>query len=71
MSACALTAPPPPADPLGEEGTLDELVVALWEGLRADRAVACPVCAAEMTPAYGAHSRAVGGRCSNCATSLS
>jgi hypothetical protein len=49
---------------------LDELVVALWEGLRADRSVACPVCGAEMKPEYGAHARAIGGGCSTCGSRL-
>ena len=70
MTASALVAPPLPPEPLREEGTLDELLAALWEGLRADQAVACPVCGARMTPEYGAHARAIGGRCTACGTRL-
>jgi hypothetical protein len=70
VSAGALMAPLSSRLPLGEAGTLDELVVALWEGLRADRSVACPVCGAEMKPEYGAHARAIGGGCSTCGSRL-
>ena len=70
MTASALVAPPLPPEPLRDEGTLDELVAALWEALRADQAGACPVCGAEMTPEYGAHARAIGWRCATCGTRL-
>ena len=70
MSACAVMAPPSPQDPLRDEGTLDELIAALWEALDADRTVACPVCGAEMKPEYAAHARAVGGRCQACGSTL-
>ena len=70
MTACAPVAPSLPPDPLPDEGTLDELVAALWEGLRADQPVACPVCGVEMRPEYGAHARAIGGRCTTCGTRL-
>ena len=70
MSTCALIAPPSPPEPMRDGGTLDELVAALWEGLRADAAVACPVCGAAMRPEYSAHARAIGGRCTVCGTSL-
>jgi hypothetical protein len=70
MSACAPVAPPLPRAPQRDEGTLDELISALWEGLDAHRSVACPVCAAEMRPEYGAHARAIGGRCVSCGSSL-
>ena len=70
MTACAPIAPPAPPAPICDGGTLDELVAALWEGLRADRIVACPVCGAKMRPEYGVHARAVGGTCSGCGTSL-
>ena len=70
MTACAVVAPPLPPGPLRGEGTLDELLAALWEGLRADQAVACPVCGGEMHPEYGAHARAIGGRCATCGTRL-
>ncbi len=70
MTACALPAPPAPPAPIRDGGTLDELVAGLWEGLRANRAVACPVCGAEMRPEYGVHARAIGGSCSTCGASL-
>jgi hypothetical protein len=63
-------APPAPRDPLGDEGTLDELIAALWEGLDSDESVACPVCGAEMKPEYAAHARPVGGRCQACGSTL-
>ena len=70
MSAGALMVPLSSQLPLGDGGTLDELVVALWEGLRSDCSVACPVCGAEMKPEYGAHARAIGGGCSTCGSRL-
>jgi hypothetical protein len=70
VSACAVMAPPSPQDPLRDEGTLDELIAALWEALDADQTVACPVCGAEMKPEYAAHARAVGGRCMSCGSTL-
>jgi hypothetical protein len=70
LTACTLPAPPAPRAPIRDGGTLDELVAALWQGLRADRIVACPVCGAEMRPEYGVHARAIGGGCSTCGTSL-
>jgi len=70
VTACAVVAPPLPPEPLRDESTLDELLAALWEGLRADQAVACPVCGAKMRPEYGAHARAIGGRCETCGTRL-
>jgi len=50
----------------GARGTLDELIVAVWEGLRAHANAACPLCGEEMKPEYGVHARAIGGRCSGC-----
>lgn len=70
MSASAVMAPPLPRDPLRDEGTLDELIAALWEALDAGQSVACPVCGAEMKPEYAAHARAVGGRCQSCGSTL-
>jgi hypothetical protein len=51
--------------------TLDDLVVGVWEGLSAHRAVACPACGAEMTPRYGSGPAPVGGRCRSCGTTIS
>lgn len=70
MTACALVAPPVPPEPIDGEGTLDELVAAVWEGLRRDQRVACLICGAEMSPDYGVHARAIGGRCTACGASL-
>ena len=57
-------------DLTGEGGTLDELIVSLWEGLSAHRDVACPVCAEKMSPEYGVHARAIGGHCSACSSTV-
>jgi hypothetical protein len=50
--------------------TLDDLVVGVWEGLSAHRAVACPACGEAMTPRYGAGPAPVGGRCRSCGTTI-
>ncbi len=71
MSACAVMAPPAPSgESVRDGGTLDELITALWAGLEAHRPVACPACRAEMKPMYGAHARALGGRCTSCGSEL-
>jgi hypothetical protein len=57
-------------DLVSEPGTLDELVVSVWEDLSAHGAVACPICAGEMSPEYGVHARAIGGRCSACGSTV-
>jgi hypothetical protein len=57
-------------DELGGEPTLDELLSGVWEGLAAQRSVACPACGGAMEPVYGAHSRPIGGRCGHCQTVL-
>jgi hypothetical protein len=54
----------------GGEPTLDDVLVGAWEGLTAHRTVDCPVCGDEMAPQYGAHARAVGGRCDGCGSGL-
>ncbi len=55
---------------VGGEPTLDDLIAGVWEGLVAHATVACPVCAGEMEPAYGAHARPIGGRCRECGSTL-
>ncbi len=70
MTACAVMAPPSPRDPLRDEGTLDELIAALWEALDGHQSVACPVCGAEMKPEYAAQARAIGGRCATCGSTM-
>jgi hypothetical protein len=67
MSACAVIAP---REPLRDEGTLGELIAALWNELKTHHRVACPVCGAEMRPEYSAHAQPIGGRCATCGTSL-
>jgi hypothetical protein len=69
VSALAL-APTRSRDP-GGEPTLDEQITGVWEGLAAHHPAACPLCDGEMVPLYAAHARAVGGRCRDCATTLS
>jgi hypothetical protein len=68
VTGCAVVGTTSLLDPIAGESTLDELIVALWEGLSAHRAVACPVCGDEMIPEYGAHARAIGGKCCGCGT---
>jgi hypothetical protein len=58
-------------DAAGGEPTLDEVIAGVWEGLTAHRAVDCPVCGAEMEPAYGAHAKPIGGACRSCGSALS
>ena len=70
MTAGTLTGALSLLDPVGAEGTLDDLIVALWEDLGADRRVECPVCGGEMRPAYTAHARAIGGTCTGCGSSV-
>ena len=71
MTACALAAAPARTEPVHhDEGTLDELVAAVWRSLRADQSVACPICGAEMSPEYGVHARAIGGSCPSCGARL-
>ena len=66
MTICTLVGESARAGPVDANGTLDELIAALWEGLSADRPVACPICGEEMRPEYGVHARAIGGRCVTC-----
>jgi len=52
-------------DRAGGGPTLDDAIVAAWEGLTAQIAIACPLCGGRMRPG-GAN-----GRCGDCGTSLS
>jgi hypothetical protein len=70
VTVCAPVAPRTSSELIHDEGTLDELVVAVWERLSADRSATCPLCGGEMRPQYGAHARAIGGSCSSCGASL-
>jgi hypothetical protein len=70
VTSCTLPEAPALFESVAEEGTLDELITSVWEGLRAHATVECPVCHGEMAPEYGVHARAVGGRCSACGSTL-
>ncbi len=60
----------PVASPRRPGPTLDDLMVGVRDGLVAHRSVACPVCAGEMVPRYGAGPAPVGGRCRDCDATL-
>ena len=70
MTAGTLIDAPSLFELVGARGTLDDVIVALWEDLGADQRVQCPACGGEMRPAYGAHARAIGGTCSGCGSTL-
>jgi hypothetical protein len=70
VSAGALIAAPLRLESAGEGATLDDLLVTLWEGIDTHRTVECPVCGGEMRPAYGAHARAIGGKCGDCGSTV-
>jgi hypothetical protein len=67
----ALAVAPTLFDDVGGEPTLDEMLVGVWEGLTAHRRVSCPVCGAAMRPEYGQHALPIGGRCTECGSTLS
>ena len=51
--------------------TLAGAIAGAWEGLAAHRGVGCPVCGGRMAPRYGASGLdPVGGRCSDCGSTL-
>ena len=54
----------------GGEATLDDIVVGAWEGLLAHHTVSCPVCSGALAPRYGAGPAPVGGRCTDCGSTL-
>jgi len=58
----------PPARPTAP--SLDAVVSGAWDGLIAGGGVACPLCAAPMTPRWSAGAGVVGGRCGGCGTTL-
>ncbi len=60
-----------PAAAVPDGPTLEALVTRVWEGLSAHAPVACPVCAGELRPRYGAGTGVVGGRCGGCGSELS
>ncbi|CAB4919068.1 unannotated protein [freshwater metagenome] len=57
----------------GDQGrlTLDELIVGVWEGLRADHAAECPVCGGAMVARFAAGPLPVAGSCRRCGSALS
>jgi hypothetical protein len=57
-------------DRMHGEPTLDDLIVGVWEGLSARRAVRCPVCAGEMEPVQFSTEPEC-GRCKECEATLS
>jgi hypothetical protein len=65
-----LAVAPPLFGPLDGEPTLDEELVAVWEGLAAQRTVACPVCHGDMEPELSAAGPSIGGRCAACGSTL-
>ena len=70
MTSCTLPEAPSLFESVDEGGTLDELIVSVWQGLSVHATVECPVCREEMAPEYGVHARAIGGRCSTCGSSV-
>jgi hypothetical protein len=70
VTAGTLTDAPSLLESVGAGGTLDELIVALWQKLGTDRRVECPLCGEDMRPAYGAHARAIGGTCTGCGSTV-
>jgi hypothetical protein len=65
-----LTLAPLTRDRVHGEPTLDDLMVGVWEGLSARRAVRCPVCAGELEPVQYA-GEPVCGRCGECRATVS
>ena len=70
MTTCTFVETPSLFETVEDRGTLDELIVAVWDGLSGHKAVACPVCGEEMNPEYSAHARPIGGRCSACGSTV-
>jgi hypothetical protein len=61
---------PRPASAVVREQTLDQVISRMWTDLTSHVTVACPVCNGAMRPRYGAGPGAVGGRCTDCGTSI-
>jgi hypothetical protein len=51
--------------------TLDEVIVGVWEGLHAHHTATCPICGGGMVARPGSGPRPVGGRCTDCGTTIS
>ena len=51
--------------------SLESAITRVWEDLTAHHGVDCPVCGGQMSPRYGASGSApVGGRCTDCGSTL-
>ena len=59
-----------------DQRTLDDAVCDVWAGLRANAAVACPVCGGQMRPFVDSAiespgTRRLSGKCADCRSTLS
>jgi hypothetical protein len=52
------------------ESTLDALVTGRWSDLVLGASTECPLCEGTMVPRWSAGAGVVGGRCSDCGTTL-
>jgi hypothetical protein len=50
--------------------TLDEVLVGAWSAVAAGHTAECPLCAGALRPRWSAGAGAVGGRCTDCDTSV-
>ncbi len=55
---------------VGGRVTLEATVIGVWEALSAHRVAPCLVCGGRMAPRYGAASKPLGGRCSDCGSTF-
>ena len=69
----------PPARPQADEirpkaekprPTLDDLVVGTWDTLLVSHTATCLLCGGTLTPRWSAGPRPVGGRCTDCGSTL-
>jgi hypothetical protein len=51
--------------------TLEDLLVAAWDGLSESHTASCLVCGGDVAPRYGAGPRPVAGTCRHCGTEIS
>ena len=51
--------------------TLEDLLVAAWDGLSESHTASCLVCGGDVAPRYGAGPRPVAGTCRDCGTEIS
>jgi len=71
VTSGTLTAAPTLFGSVGESRTLDDVLVALWQGITSDRTMTCPVCDGKLQPMQGVHARAIGGECATCGSTFS